>query len=217
MIKSDFHDLRALAWKIVDVQVAESSTELEEFKKRVIDGVKKRYTLSSLKDEKIFRRYRDFFWRIGIDPTKTRPASEALIRRVLQGKSLPRINTLVDAYNLASMKSGIALAAFDLDKVCVEEGLLLRRASPGERFRGIGMQKDKVLNGGEVVLDDGEKLIAVYPYRDSDETKITVKTRGVLLVSCGVPGIGEEELTAAGSLGAEYITRFCGGFSVFEK
>lgn len=214
-LQRDFPELRALLWRIKDVRVARRSPKLEDFKKTVIARVKSRYTLAGLKDEETFRRYRDFFWRLNIDPTKIRPASEALIRRVLQGKSLPRINTLVDAYNLASMESGIALAAFDGD--IVEGDLLMRYAAEGESFLGIGMKYERILGGGELVIEDEDKIVAVYPYRDADNTKITLKTRNVLLVSCGVPGIREDDLYAAGKLGADYITRFCGGFSAPEK
>lgn len=214
-IRREFPDLRALTWKIEGVSVERKSAKLERFKKTVTTTIRRRYTLARLKDEEIFRRYRDFFWRLNIDPTKIRPASEALIRRVLQGKSLPQINTLVDAYNLASMETGIALAAFDSDKV--EGGLVMRYAVEGERFLGIGMKDERILKGGEVVIEDGTKIIAVYPYRDADNTKITLGTRNVILVSCGVPGIREEDLGVAGKLGAEYITRFCGGFSALEK
>jgi len=97
----------------------------------------------------IFRTYRDFFWEIDIDPTKTRPASEALVRRVLQGKTLPTINTLVDAYNLASLTSGIPLAAFDYQSL--EGELEMRFARKGEEFLGIGMDGPKSLDGGEIV------------------------------------------------------------------
>src|SRR5512147_2175842 len=46
---------------------------------------------------------RGMFHRLGVDPTKSRPASEALLRRVLQGKGLPEILPAVDVCNLASL------------------------------------------------------------------------------------------------------------------
>ncbi|MDH5664470.1 MAG: phenylalanine--tRNA ligase beta subunit-related protein, partial [Candidatus Bathyarchaeota archaeon] len=156
-----------------------------------------------------FRAYRDFFWRVGIDPTKNRPAAEALIRRVLGGKVIPNINTLVDAYNLASIKTEIALAAFDADRL--KGGLLMRFAIKGEEFLGIGMEKPMVLQGGEIVISDGEELVAVYPHRDADNTKVTMKTKNVVLLVCGVPGIGEETLQKAARVALEYLTRFCDG------
>ncbi|MEA1905109.1 MAG: phenylalanine--tRNA ligase beta subunit-related protein, partial [Candidatus Hadarchaeota archaeon] len=64
---------------------------------------------------------------------------------------------------------------------------------------------------GEVVISDAEKLVAIYPYRDSDETKVTPSTENVLLLVCGVPGIREETLQDALNTAVDYITRFCGG------
>jgi DNA/RNA-binding domain of Phe-tRNA-synthetase-like protein len=215
-LRERFPELGAMDWFLRGVKVCRESPELEEFKDEILARTREKYDLARLKDDEVFRRYRDFFWRIGIDPTKIRPASEALIRRILQGKRLPRINILVDAYNLASIESGIALAAFNADKL--KGGPRMRFARPGEDFLGIGMEKVKTLGGGEIVMEDDEKLIAVYPYRDADNTKITLGTVNMVLVACGVPGIGEKHLIRAGELGVEYITRFCGGrISRFEK
>jgi DNA/RNA-binding domain of Phe-tRNA-synthetase-like protein len=204
-----FPGLNALILKIKGVQVETESPELEEFKEEVIEGIRGRWTLLQLREEPVFRAYRDFFWRIGIDPTKVRPAAEALIRRVLRGSLLPKINTLVDACNLASMETGIALAAFDEDRI--GENLLMREARKGELFLGIGMEKPLTLGGEEIVVEDGKRLIAIYPYRDAEESKITLQTRRVLMLVCGVPGIDETNLEECKGLTAQYVTRFCGG------
>ena len=55
----------------------------------------------------------------------------------------------------------------------------------GEEFLGIGMEKPVFLQRGEIVISDGEKLVAVYPHRDADNTKITEKTKNVVLLVCG--------------------------------
>jgi DNA/RNA-binding domain of Phe-tRNA-synthetase-like protein len=204
-----FPGLQALVRCIEGVEVTREKSELEQFKLEVAEEIRSSYTLETVKDAPIFRAYRDFYWRVGIDPTKTRPSGEALVRRILSGKVLPKINTLVDAYNLASAKTGIAIGAFDLAKVGGE--LLLRFAIAGEEFKGIGMQEAEILEGNEPVVSDGEKLIAIYPYRDSDETKVTEATKDVLLLICGVPGISEEQLRKTAELTVRFITRFCGG------
>jgi DNA/RNA-binding domain of Phe-tRNA-synthetase-like protein len=162
-----------------------------------------------LKDLPNVRAYRDFFWSIGVDPTKSRPASEALIRRVLSGKKIPNINTLVDAYNYASMKTEIALAAFDVDGL--KGDLIMRFARKSENFLGIGMKKPASLEGGEIVISDGEKLIAIYPHRDAEKTKITERTWNVLLMVCGVPNIDDRKLLEARQVAEEYIMKFCDG------
>ncbi|MCK4438469.1 hypothetical protein KAV47_05300, partial [Candidatus Bathyarchaeota archaeon] len=134
---------------------------------------------------------------------------EALIRRVLRGRSLPRINTFVDAYNLASMEAAVPLAAFDM--AWLSGPLLMREAIMGEEFLGIGMEKPVVLEGGEVVVEDGEKLVAIYPYRDAEVAKITVDTEDILMLVCGVPNVGTDILNHAERISKEYVTRFCGG------
>jgi len=53
--------------------------------------------------------------------------------------------------------------------------------------------------------------VAIYPYRDSDETKVIGSTKNVLLLVCGVPSIGDETLQDALKTAVDYITRFCAG------
>lgn len=208
-LQSKFPGLKAQVFRVNGVEVRRSDAGLEEFKAEVVERTKEKWRLDQLREHPVFRAYRDFFWRVGVDPTKTRPAAEALIRRVLRGRPLPRINTLVDAYNLASIDTAIPLAAFDVGGLVGE--LTMREAAEGERFLGIGMDKPVVLEGGEAVVEDEEKLIAVYPYRDADACKITLETRDTLMLVCGVPHIGDEVLERAGRVTVDYITRFCGG------
>ena len=204
-----FPDLHVLVGRVENVTVRSHVAELEAFKGEVIEEIRGSYSRETVKDNLTFRAYRDFFWKIKVDPTKTRPAAEALIRRVLRGRPLPKINSLVDAYNLASMKSEIAFAAFDADEL--GDSLLMRFACEGEEFLGIGMAKLVHLTGSEVVIADNGKLVAIYPYRDAEEANITQKTRNVLFIACGVPGIDEEKLRLALDLSFKFVTRFCGG------
>ncbi|MBS3815686.1 MAG: hypothetical protein KGY45_03895 [Hadesarchaea archaeon] len=208
-VTNQFPNLKLLKTQISGLQVEKKSRELEEFKNKINNEIKNKYELEELKNNQIFRAYRDFFWQIDIDPTKTRPASEALVRRILQGKSLPTINTLVDAYNLASLSSGIPLAVFDLDSL--KGDLVMRFAQEGEEFHGIGMSEPIHLDGGEIVVSDRGKLIAIYPYRDSNDTRITLDTKNALIMTCGAPGIDREKLEKAEEKAIRYVTRFCGG------
>jgi DNA/RNA-binding domain of Phe-tRNA-synthetase-like protein len=183
--------------------------ELEEFKKLVLDDVRKRYNVDTVKDVPVFRAFRDFFWKIGIDPTKNRPAAEALVRRILAGKPIPSINTAADACNLASIKSEVPLATFDEGKI--KDKLTMRFGLKEESFLGIGMTKPMSLNGGEVVISDSERIVALYPHRDADYSKLTEKTKNVTIVVCGVPGISSETLNQSKKIAIEYISKFCDG------
>jgi DNA/RNA-binding domain of Phe-tRNA-synthetase-like protein len=194
---------------IRSVQIAQDSPGLETLKREIIREIQARYSLEQVKDDPVFRAYRDFFWSVGVDPTKTRPASEALVRRILSGGKLPGINTAVDAYNLASVRSGIPIAAFDTDTLAGD--LTLRFAGDGEFFLGIGMGRPVVLQKNQVVMTDEREIIAIYPYRDSDTTKVTYETRNIRIITCGVPKIGRGELIEAYDLCAGYLEKYAGG------
>jgi len=190
------------------LRVREHDPRLESFAQALVDEFRGHLRLESLKDEPSLRSYRDFYWRVGIDPTKIRPASEALLRRVLQGKPLPRINTLVDAYNLASMKTHVAIAAFDAARL-VGDVLTMRLSRAGETFLGIQMDAPMTLQGHEVVVQDRNALVAIYPYRDAEATKVTLATTDTVFMTCGVPGIPDETLGSADVTTMEFVERFC--------
>jgi len=193
--------------EIGGLSIARASQEVGAFIGEVEETVRSVQKLEDVKNDPIFRAYRDFFWRAGIDPTKTRPAAEALTRRVLRGRSLPRINTLVDALNGVSLQTKIPFAAFDAD--LVHGPLDLRFATAGETILPIGHLETVVLSGSEIVISDGEKVVALYPHRDSDETKITEKTRAAIILACGVPGVERTYLRQALETCRRYIVQFC--------
>ena len=205
-IQKTFPGIFIVEGDVGPLSITDKSPRLEILKDEVITEIKERYTLEQVKDEPLFRAYRDFFWSVGVDPTKTRPASEALVRRILAEKPLPSINTAVDAYNLASIRTGVPIGAFDASLLHGE--LTMRFAQEGEEFLGIGMKKPINLQSNQVILIDEKEIIAVYPYRDSDGTKITPDTINIHIVSCGVPKIEKETVMLAYDLAAGYLKEF---------
>lgn len=204
-LSASYPGIDALGVLLRGLRVRETSIEVEEAKKWIYDYVRKKYSLEMLKDVPVFRAYRDFFWRIGIDPTKMRPSSEALVRRILLGKELPRINTLVDSYNMASIESEITMAAFDASRISGR--ISITYSSPGEEFLGIGMEHPIVMRGGEVVIRDDSKILSIYPYRDSEHSKVSLNTVDSVLLVCGVPGIPRNRLEDALDVAVRYVQR----------
>jgi DNA/RNA-binding domain of Phe-tRNA-synthetase-like protein len=198
--------IKTVEARVSGIRVESSGVKFQEFKARELARLRGELTLEDLKDRRIFRLYRDFYWRIGIDPTKIRPSSEALVRRILQGKELPSINNCVDSYNLASAVTFIPMGAYDISKL---EGELRIRRSNGEEFQGIGGKT--LTTSGEIVMADDEKLVNIFPYRDADESKITSDTTDILIVVCGIQGIDRAYLRDSASRAVEMVTRFCGG------
>src|SRR3979409_2153884 len=104
-LAAEFPGLEALLFDVAGLRVEPTDAAVAAFIEERGTAYSRTYAVETLKDEPNLRAYRDFFWRVGVDPTKVRPAAEALLRRVIQGKPFPRINALVDAYNLASAET----------------------------------------------------------------------------------------------------------------
>jgi DNA/RNA-binding domain of Phe-tRNA-synthetase-like protein len=191
------------------VHIEKENEEIRSLRKEAYSEVRRTYLLETLKDNQTVRAYRDLYWRLDIDPTKTRPSGEALLRRVLHGSSLPNISTVVDAYNLTSMKTIVPISGFDLD--LLNPPFHVRFAENKETFSGIGMEEPTVLTKRMLVFADQKQILCIYPYRDSDKTKITEQTKNVLIVGYGALGIGEQQLKNAVESTLSYIKQVAGG------
>lgn len=117
-------------------------------------------------------RARELYRRFGTDPTRTRPSSEALLRRMKKGESLPRINSLVDVANALSVQLQVPVGLYDLDKVKGDE-LVLRLGLKGEGYEGIG--KERVNVESRICVADAEGPCG-NPSADSARTMITTST-----------------------------------------
>ncbi|HVP24073.1 MAG TPA: phenylalanine--tRNA ligase beta subunit-related protein [Conexivisphaerales archaeon] len=157
------------------------------------EKAKIRISINDLKDDPIISAYRSFYWRIGIDPTKQRPASEALIRRILQGGSIPSVNYIVDAGNIASVRTHIPIGLYDFDRL--KGPLKLSMSKGGEAFRDITGKEWTTVE--EVVLRDDVGVLHLFPHRDCERTKITSDSKRVLILGCRVLGVTEELCKAA--------------------
>ncbi len=114
---------------------------------------------------------RELYRAFGIDPTRTRPSSEALLRRVLQGKPFPEISNAVDVGNLCSLRLLLPIGLYDAGKI--DGPVTLRRGVAGECYPGI--RKDDVHLEGRPVLCDGRRPFG-NPTSDSIYTVVTRET-----------------------------------------
>ena len=152
---------------------------------------------------------RAMYKRCGIDPTKTRPSSEALLRRVRRGDPLPRVNGLVNIINWCSAETQIAFGLYDLRRV--QPPVTLRLGEAGEGYDGI--RKDRVNVDGRLTLTDAQGPFG-NPTSDSARTMTTPETTEalvVLYVPAAMPrGHGERAL----SLTRERLAQYAGGSEV---
>jgi DNA/RNA-binding domain of Phe-tRNA-synthetase-like protein len=117
-------------------------------------------------------RARELYRRFGTDPTRMRPSSEALMRRIKKGEQLPRINSLVDVANAMSVQLQVPVGLYDLGKVKGDE-LVIRLGHDGESYEGIG--KEKVNVAGRICVADAAGPCG-NPSADSARTMITTDT-----------------------------------------
>lgn len=145
---------------------------------------------------------RDLYRAFGIDPTKTRPSSEALVRRILQGKPFPAVSNAVDLCNWCSVRFMLSLGLYDTD--AIRGPVVLRAGAPGDSYPGI--RKDEVHLGGRPALYDDEGPFG-NPTSDSRRTSVGEGTRSLLLVIFAPAGFPRETMERHASWAADAMRR----------
>lgn len=161
-------------------------------------------TTETLKDISGIAATRRIYRACGKDPSRYRPASEALIRRVLQGKALYQIDTLVDLINLASMAFGYSIGGFDADKF-VGNTLTLGIGKEGEPYEGIGRGMINI-HGLPVYRDEIGGVGT--PTSDHERTKITINTTHLLVLINGYDG-NEASVRQNAEFIQQLLQKFC--------
>jgi DNA/RNA-binding domain of Phe-tRNA-synthetase-like protein len=191
---------------IEGVSVRERDDALEAEVGRVCASFRERYGAGLSSEVPGAADARTLYKALGIDPTKTRPSNEALLRRALKGEALYRINTLVDALNLVSLREQLPFGLYDLEQV--RPPVVLRKGAPGEAYEGI--RKGTVSVEGRPTLVDATGPFG-NPSSDSLRTSITLATRVALVVAYAPAGYATGRLNVVLDATAETLTRFCGG------
>ena len=148
------------------------------------DRLRLTLTPDTLKEQPSIAATRAVYRKCGKDPSRYRPASEQLIRRMLQGKELYQIDTLVDLINLASVAFGYSIGGFDASRF-VGDTLTLGIGREGEPYEGIGRGPLNI--AGLPVYRDAEGGVGT-PTSDHERTKITLSTQHLVVLINGYDG-----------------------------
>jgi DNA/RNA-binding domain of Phe-tRNA-synthetase-like protein len=153
---------------------------------------------------------RAMYKRVGLDPTKTRPSSEALLRRVRKGDALPRINSMVDVCNWCSLEFQLPYGLYDLGHV---EGdtIEMRLGREGESYAGI--RKDDVHVSGRITLADARGAFG-NPTSDSARTMVTTAATRALVVVFAPRSLDERRLTHILDVTSRRMAEFTGAREV---
>lgn len=145
---------------------------------------------------------RQAYKRLGKDPNRYRPSSEALRRRILRELPLYKVDTLVDLINLVSIRSGYSIGGFDVDKIA-GGSLVLGVGREGEIYHGIGRGELNI--AGLPVYRDAVGGIGT-PTSDEERTKIGLDTTHLLMIINGYSGL--EGLGAAGKYAVGLLSKY---------
>lgn len=173
-----------------------------------IDAIGNKYrsilTTESLKQLSGIAATRRVYRACGKDPSRYRPASEALIRRQLTNKSLYQIDTLVDLTNLASIAYGYSIGGFDADKFHGDT-LTLGIGRAGEPYEGIS--RGMINIEGLPVYRDATGGVGT-PTSDNERTKITLQTTHLVVLINGYDG-NEANVKANAEYIQELLRKYC--------
>ena len=146
---------------------------------------------------------RQAYKAFGKDPSRYRVSSEALIRRIGQGKGLYEVNTVVDVNNLISIESGFSVGSYDTAHM--EDTLVFRVGRDGETYKGIG--KEEIKFDGLPVLADAKGAIGSST-SDSERAMITESAVEVLTLVYSFSA--NDDLEKAMEYGKKYLEKYAG-------
>jgi DNA/RNA-binding domain of Phe-tRNA-synthetase-like protein len=187
-----------------EVRVELVREDLAREMEAVCERIRGSLSVEQVAEHEDVRAVRAMFRAWGMDPTKYRPSSEALLRRVTQGKGLYRINNVVDVCNLSSIETAWSFGLYDRQQLAPP--IVFRHGQPGEMYEGIGRRMWHL--EGRPVLADARGAFGG-PISDSTRTMITEATRAVLSVIFAPAGAGEARIRRVAEEMAERLRRYC--------
>ncbi|HMF11557.1 MAG TPA: phenylalanine--tRNA ligase beta subunit-related protein [Gemmataceae bacterium] len=203
--------LRAGAVVFRDVRIGPRDAALHEAIADEVQSIRARLespqAIRSLPEVAAFR---ELLRRAGVNPRREQPSLERLLNYVLKRGDLPAINSLVDAYNLVSIRSCCSLGAHDLD--AIELPVSLRLVTAADRFVPLGSDKIVSIPAGEFgYVDARGRVLCRLDVLQAEFSKVTVATTNVLLIAEGTAEHAPPHLRRTAEEVMETVTRYCGG------
>ncbi len=168
-------DLRTTALQTSELRTSELRTS--ELRTQVAATARQRFRSDTLADHPTVAAIRQLFRAAGTDPTRYRPSSEALLRRVLKGEELPAIHPLVDLNNCLSVE--LAVPSCVMAEGSFTPPITLRAGRPGESYLSL---RGPFNLEGKPLLADAQGPLGT-PITDSERVKVQATTQAAWLVA----------------------------------
>lgn len=202
--------VKIITARITGVQNTDSNADFEAYKNSESEKVKQEWEGKKYKDDPILAGFRDLHTKVGRSNRDYVASPEGLRWLFLERGRFPHINTLVDIYNLVSLKSGLALGAHDVDKV--QGNITLRLTKGDEIFVPLGRAEPVAVFPGEYgYVDDGNNVICRLEVLQVEPTKVTSESKDVFVIIEGNANTDAEYVRAAAKDVCELITEYCSG------
>ena len=205
--------LRATAIVFRDMHISSASVELRADIVREIQAIREEFASpAAVRSCPEVAAFQQLHRRVGVNPRKEQSSVERLLLLALKRGELPAINSLVDAYNLVSLRTRCSLGAHDLDAITLP--VSLRLLTGREAFTPLGETMPVVVVPGEYgYVDAADHLLCRLDVRQADFSKVTEATRNVLLIVEGTAEHAPDVLHRASEEVIEVVTRYCGGLA----
>ena len=188
------------------VTVRESDERLWKQIKILSQRLASEFSLDRLSENERIVAVRSLQKSFGFDPTRYRPSSESLLRRVLKGPGLYQINTAVDVNNLCSLEFLLPMCSYDLRNVVGQ--VRVRIGIAGEEYPGIGRQVFQAEN--KVIIADDSGIMGS-TVSDSERTKLSTETTDILLAIYAPATIDPRTIERYATLAGQRMVEFNGG------
>lgn len=201
--------------RIVDVQNTDSNSDFEAYKNEELEKIKQAWEGRKYKDDPVLAGFRDLHTKVGRSNRDYVASPEGLRWSFLERDRFPHINTLVDIYNLVSLKTGLALGAHDIDKV--QGNITLRFTKGDEVFIPLGKTEPTAIFPGEYgYIDGGNNVICRLEVLQVEPTKVTVNSKDIFVIIEGNANTSSEYVENAAKEVCDLITKYCGGTYLFS-
>lgn len=149
---------------------------LTDLRRDVAIAARERLTPESLPVSPAVKAMRRLFRAAGCDPTRYRPSSEALLRRIVRGEEIPAIHPLVDLSN--TLAAELAVPCCVMSEGTFVPPLVFRAGRPGESY--VSLRGPFNLEGKPLLCDVHGPLDC--PITGNEKVKVTTGTRRAWLV-----------------------------------
>src|SRR5262245_12498634 len=203
--------LRAGAIIFNGVRVGPASAELRAEIVREAAAVRNRFASSAeIRNDPLVAAFHDILRQVGANPRRDQPSIDRLLTFALKRGDLPAINSLVDAYNLVSIRSLLSLGAHDIDKITLPVSLRLLTGT--ESFIPLGSTTTQPVTAGEYgYVDAAGRLLCRLDVVQADFSKVTAETRNALLIIEGTAAHPRDTLWQTFADAVLVVTQHCGG------